>query len=217
MNPGPFIRKLFGPYEHEITEVYRSVFVNLDDFADLVHLWVPRAERILEVGCGEGAMTERIVRKYPTASVLAIDITPRAGRLYRGDQANVRFSRERVEDVATRSPASFDLVLVADVLHHVPLSGRESLLSAIDQAMAPGASLVVKDWVVSASPIHWLCHACDRYLTGDDVHYFPAGGISALVAETFDATAVRKTGFVRPWKNNLAVLVQPDRQLSPKA
>jgi hypothetical protein len=32
--------------------------------------------------------------------------------------------------------------------------------------MAAGGSLAVKDWIVSAGPIHWLCSASDRYLTG---------------------------------------------------
>src|ERR1700737_3902722 len=65
MRPGPLIRRSFGPYERVITEAYRRVFTKLDDFIGLVLVWVPQARRILEVGCGEGAITERLVEAYP--------------------------------------------------------------------------------------------------------------------------------------------------------
>ena len=48
-------------------------------------------------------MTERIVRTYPTATVTAIDISPNAGRLYRGQTSTVTFSQETVEDVTCSS------------------------------------------------------------------------------------------------------------------
>src|SRR5579859_4409597 len=128
MQTGPLVRRLFGPYEHGVAEVYRRLFVNLDDLANLMCAWVPRAQRILEVGCGEGAMTERLVRSYPAASITAIDITTRIGRLYRGPASTVNFFQETVEEVAHRSPASFDLVILADVMHHVPLEARRSLM-----------------------------------------------------------------------------------------
>lgn len=205
---GPLIRRLFGPYEHGVAEVYRRIFVNLDDLSDLMCAWVPQAQRILEVGCGEGAMTERIVQSYPAASISAIDITPRIGRLYRGPVSTVNFCQETVEQAARRSPASFDLVILADVMHHVPLDARKSMLSAIRHAMAPNGNLIFKDWLVSATPIHWLCEACERYLTGDDVSYFTREGLNALVTSTFGPNSVFRTDTVRPWPNNMVVLVR---------
>lgn len=208
MRPGPIIRRLFGPYEHTVTEAYRRFFVDLDEFAKLMCAWVPQAQRILEVGCGEGAMTERIVRTYPTAAVTAIDITPSVGRLYRGRTSTVTFSRETAEDVARREPASFDLVVLADVIHHVPRDARQSLLSAIKQAMAANGSLVLKDWVASATPIHWLCVMSDRYLTGDDVAYCTIEGINTLVTNTFGSGAIRQIDTSRRRPNNVVFLVQ---------
>jgi SAM-dependent methyltransferase len=207
MQPGPVIRQLFGPYEHTVAEAYRHIFVNLDDFARLIRTWVPHAQRILEVGCGEGAMTERITRTYPTATVTAIDITPKVGRLFRGDRFNVTFCQESVEAVANRQPASFDLVILADVIHHVPAEFRPSLISAIDQAMTPNGSFIFKDWLVSKTPIHRLCDMSDRYLTGDDVSYCTTSVINGLL-EPFGPGTIRQTATVRPWKNNVAVLVQ---------
>jgi 2-polyprenyl-3-methyl-5-hydroxy-6-metoxy-1,4-benzoquinol methylase len=182
MQPGPVIRRLFGPYEHTVAEAYRHIFVNLDDFARLIHTWVPQAQRILEVGCGEGAMTERIMRIYPAATIT-------------------------VEAVASRQPASFDLVILADVIHHVPADARRSLMCGIDQAMAPDGSFIFKDWVITKTPIHWLSGVSDRYLTGDEVSYLTMPIIERLLIDPFGPSTIRQTATVRPWHNNVAVLV----------
>jgi 2-polyprenyl-6-hydroxyphenyl methylase/3-demethylubiquinone-9 3-methyltransferase len=212
MRPGPLIRRLFGPYERGVAEAYRRIFVDLDELAQLMAAWVPQARKILEVGCGEGAMTERIVRTYPTATVTAIDISPKAGRLYRGQTSTVTFSQETVQDVACREPASFDLVVLSDVIHHVAADARRPLICAVDQAMAPNGSLLFKEWVVSGSPVHWLVYMSCRYLTGDDVAYCTIGSMKALVTEIFGRGTIRRIGTVRPWHNNVAVLVRRSEQ-----
>jgi 2-polyprenyl-6-hydroxyphenyl methylase/3-demethylubiquinone-9 3-methyltransferase len=83
-------------------------------------------------------MTERLVRAYPDAVVTGIDITPNVGRLFCGDRGRVLFLRKSVQDSARDEPASFELVILCDVLHHVALLEREQFLAAIDHAMAPG-------------------------------------------------------------------------------
>ena len=208
---GPQVRRLFGPYEHGIAELYRRFFIDLDNFAELMHEWIPEAKTILEVGCGEGAMTERIVKAYPSASVTAIDITPKAGRLYRGNPAAVTFRQETVEAVASREPASFDLVVLCDVIHHVPVNLRPSVLSAIRRSLVPNGILLFKDWAISSTPVHWLCNFSDRYLTGDDVTYYTTSGLEKMLTDSFGRGAVRQIKTVPPWRNNVAFLVQSPR------
>jgi 2-polyprenyl-3-methyl-5-hydroxy-6-metoxy-1,4-benzoquinol methylase len=201
---GPAIRSMFGPYERGVAEAYKRVFVDLDDFAGRLRLWVPRPARILEVGCGEGAMVERLARIYPSAVITGIDIKPTVGRLYQGDTTRVTFLQRTADDVARHEPASFDLVVLCDVLHHVPPLERPSLLSAISHAMAPGGSLAVKDWIISSTPIHGLCWLADRYITGDDVEFFTTESIKALLIGAFSFDAIRDEALVRPWSNNIA-------------
>jgi 2-polyprenyl-6-hydroxyphenyl methylase/3-demethylubiquinone-9 3-methyltransferase len=198
---------LFGPYERGAAEAYRRIFIDLDDFVARTEAWVPEPRRILEVGCGEGAVTERLARAFPTATITATDITPAVGRLYRGPAARVNFIQGPVERVAENAPRSFDLVVLSDVLHHVPPVQRHALLSAIDRAMAPGGSLIFKDWAPSVHPIHWLCGFADRYITGDDVDFCTKPELAALLTEVFGAGAIRDEAAVRPWANNVAFLV----------
>lgn len=207
---GPTVRRMFGPYEHHVSDAYRSVFIDLDHCLDRIQQWAPDARRILEVGCGEGAMTERLCRRYPRAQILAIDVTDRVGRLFRGDAARVEFRKAPVEAVAAAEPQAFDLVLLSDVLHHVPVPLRGSLLQAIKTALAPRGVFVFKEWSRSRTPIHWMCEASDRLLTGDDVSYLDRAEVRALLGSTFGAGAVRDECTVKPWRNNIAMLVRPE-------
>jgi 2-polyprenyl-6-hydroxyphenyl methylase/3-demethylubiquinone-9 3-methyltransferase len=199
---------LFGPFEHAVAEAYRRIFVDLDEFVGLMSAWIPEASRILEVGCGEGAVTERLVLAYPTSIVTAIDISPKAGRLFLGEPSRVTFRQQTAEEVARREPGSFDLVILADVIHHVPPSARHSLLDAIKQAMKPNGCLVFKEWLVSHTPMHWLCAASDRYVSGEEVSYCTMDGAKLLLTETFGADSIRRLTTLRKGRNNVVLLIQ---------
>jgi 2-polyprenyl-3-methyl-5-hydroxy-6-metoxy-1,4-benzoquinol methylase len=209
MKVGPLIRQAFGPYEHVISDAYRSIYLDIDAFVSLTRRWKPHANRILEVGCGEGAVTQRLNTAYPNAKITAIDITSRVGRLYRGSLDNVRFIRCAVQEVATRESGQYDLVVLSDVLHHVPLEFRQGLLDAIRTALAPKGTFVFKDWQRNHTPIHWLCYASDRWLTGDRISFMTRNEMRERLALAFGEDALVDEARVAPWWNNLATLVRP--------
>ena len=205
---GSLVRNLFGPYERHVADAYRAIFIDLDAWIEIIARWAPAPTRILEVGCGEGAMTERLARRFPDARVTAIDVTPRLGRLYCGDRTRVRFIETPVERIAAAEPHAFDLVILSDVIHHVPSAARSSLLRGVADALASGGAFIFKDWMRSRAPIHWMCEASDRYLTGDDVSYLNEAEARVLIAATFGAEAVQDAQTVRPWANNAAMLLR---------
>jgi 2-polyprenyl-3-methyl-5-hydroxy-6-metoxy-1,4-benzoquinol methylase len=202
---GPFIRKLFGPHERNIAEIYRRLFVDLNQFASVLHTWVPNPRRVLEVGCGEGAMTERLARVYPSASITAIDICPTIGRLYGGPRECVQFLQRTIAEIAASHPASFDLVILADVIHHVPLDQRIALLESIRAALAPSGVFVFKDWLRTETPIHAVVVILERYVTGDKVSYFSHAEIIALSRQVFGDGSIADHATISPWRNNLAL------------
>ena len=208
MSIGPFIRHLFGPYERQIAEAYRSIYVDIDSYVAGVRQWVPEAARILEVGCGEGAVSERLVTAYPGAEIVGIDITPNVGRLYRGPMGRVHFLQATVQDHAAASPGRYDLVVLADVLHHVPVPLRRALLDTVRGLIAPGGHLAFKEWERTGTPIHWLGYASDRWITGDRIVYMRRDEIAARIAESFGEGAIVAERRVRPWRNNLSLLVR---------
>jgi len=169
---------------------------------------MPQAEKILEVGCGEGAVTEQLARLYPNADIMAIDITPRVGRLFNGNRDRVQFVETTIQAVAATKPGQFDLIILSDVLHHVPIALREELLTAVHSTLAPEGRLFFKDWERRFTPIHWLGYASDRWITGDRIHYLRKQEAAELIAGTFGPDSIIAEARVRPWNNNFAFLVQ---------
>ena len=208
MSPGAVIRRMFGPYETQISEAYRRIFIDLDYFIKVILAWNPSPRRILEVGCGEGAMTERLSRAYPQAEIIAIDITPRLGRLYHGSFAQVQFMQCTAQEIAVAQPGAFDLVVLSDVLHHVPEPERRGLLQAVKDSLAINGNLVFKDWERTASLIHWATYASDRWLTGDRVSSMTRQEMLDRLHEVFWPDAIMDERRCEPRVNNLAFLVQ---------
>lgn len=204
---GLFIRQMLGPLERPASEIYRGLFVDHPALVCQIKHWVP-ASKILEVGCGEGSMTERIVKTYPNAYITGIDITSRVGRMFQGDLSRVTFRQQTISDFVVENPCSFDLVIISDVMHHVPWEMHKKLLTDARKALRPGGYLVLKDWELRATPIHLLCYLTDRYITGDRVQHKTGDEFRVLIRDVFGANCIKDETRIRPWLNNVAFLVQ---------
>lgn len=202
---GPTVRRLFGRHEHRIAALYRAFFFDIEDYGRQMLAWAPTPRRILEVGCGEGAVTEILARLYPDAEIRAIDITPAVGRLYRGSLERVRFQQITVQEVARSQAGMFDLAVISDVIHHVPQTMRVELLGAVRTTLTPDGTLILKDWERRRTLIHWLCHATDRWLTGDRVSHLTSGEMRTLLASA-SFQPLSDDARLRPWPNNFAPL-----------
>jgi SAM-dependent methyltransferase len=215
MSVGSVVRRLFGPYEHQISAAYRAIYLDLDALIARIRQWKPEAARILEIGCGEGAVTERLRIAYPDAEITSIDITPRVGRLYRGSRDRVSFLQCSIQELVARDLPPFDLVLLCDVIHHVPVELRQGLLDSIAATIAPQGIFFFKDWEKNNAPIHALCYLSDRWLTGDRIHYMSREEFRQRLAHSFGEAALQTEARIAPWWNNLAILVAPGANRSP--
>ena len=80
----PFVRNLFGSFEIPIAEAYRRIFIDIQLLMRQIELWFSSAEiqKILDLGCGEGILTERLTNAYLDAHVTGIDVTPATGWIF---------------------------------------------------------------------------------------------------------------------------------------
>lgn len=93
-------------------------------------------ESVLDVGCGEGELAERI-QKELGATVVAIDQSARMVEISRGRGVDARVGN------AQRLPfgdGDFDVVLAAWVLHHV--QGLPETIAELRRVLRPGGRLV---------------------------------------------------------------------------
>jgi 2-polyprenyl-6-hydroxyphenyl methylase/3-demethylubiquinone-9 3-methyltransferase len=210
MSLGSRVRALAGPLEPALARVYRATFFDLGALAEAVHQRVA-AESILEIGCGEGALADEILRRYPRARLVGIDPSPRAGRLFQGDRRRTSFHRASAGELARRSPGAFELVLICDVLHHVPWAEHPALLADAARALRPGGTLVVKEWERRPTPIHLAGYLSDRVVTGDRIRYGHAEEFRRLFTTAFGPGCIEHETRLPPWRNNLAFFLRPGR------
>lgn len=204
---GPAIRGILGPLEKPISEFYRGIFIDLNAFVDQIRQWTT-ATNILELGCGEGAVIERLVKAYPNTNITGIDISPRVGRMFQGDKSHVTFKQQTIKDFASENAASFDLLITCDIMHHIPWELHKEILTDAGKTLKPGGYLVLKDWDRNRTPIHFLCHFADRFITGDHVQYKSADELRELITEVFGANCIKVESRIHPHVNNIAFLVQ---------
>ncbi|MGB7654494.1 MAG: class I SAM-dependent methyltransferase [Novosphingobium sp.] len=205
---GATVRRAFGKHERKVSELWRAIFVDLDAWTAAVREWAPGATRILELGCGEGYSTERLAAAFPEAQIDAVDIADNIGRLYQGPRDKVQFRQIFAEELAAQQPGSYDLIILADVIHHVPKAARQSLLKAVRTLLAPGGVLLFKDWARNHTPIYYFGYASDRWLTGDRIEYLTPGEASEMLRSIFGPASLVSGKRIRPWQNNYAFMVQ---------
>ncbi|MFC7550081.1 class I SAM-dependent methyltransferase [Plantactinospora sp. GCM10030261] len=203
MGLGAAVRQRLGRWEIPAIEVYRNRFINLDDFAaNLASLTT--AKRILEIGCGDGALAQRICAAFPDAEYLGIDIAPDPGRLFQGDRAHATFRSLPSSDLIAEGPAPFDLVVICDVLHHVPEPQRIPILRDADQLTAMDGLIAIKDWERGAGVAHVMAYTADRYISGDQNVRFPSREeLRRVVDEGLPGFAVVSESRIPPRRNNV--------------
>lgn len=116
----------------------------ISDELALITRHVPvKGGRILDIGCGTGAMTRRLVAEAGAEAALGIDMeaalpadaAPIAGLSFRAGRAEAL----DLED------ASFAGVLMLKSLHHVPVDQMDTALAEAARVLRPGGVLYVSE------------------------------------------------------------------------
>jgi ubiquinone/menaquinone biosynthesis C-methylase UbiE len=105
--------------------------------------------RVLDLGCGTGGLSLSIKRRHPSVEVVGIDPDPpalaRARRKARRAGLAIRFDRG-FGDSLPYPDRSFDRVLSAFVLHHLPAEDKEPTLREVGRVLADGGRLHLLDF-----------------------------------------------------------------------
>jgi 2-polyprenyl-3-methyl-5-hydroxy-6-metoxy-1,4-benzoquinol methylase len=213
VSPGQLARRLLGPRLFpRVGRAYRALFV---DMAEVVACFppLPPAARVLDIGGGDGELLNVLLARHPGARATLIDVRADAGA------GLAPALRPRVEvwpatDLAqyrTRAGAApLDLVVLSDVVHHVPAAAQPAFLDQLAALLAaqPAAALVIKD-VRRGGWRSWLCALSDRYVSGDrQARFLVEDELEALVQARIPFLTARRTALHRRNPPNYCLVFQ---------
>jgi len=98
------------------------------------------AVRVLEVGCGAGALARRLAERG--ANVVAVDLSPGMIALARARTPASLAVAYHVADFRDFPARGFDVAISVATLHHLPLADA---LRRLAEAVAPGGRVLVAD------------------------------------------------------------------------
>ncbi len=133
----------------------------------------PQARAALDIGCGAGNYTLKLLERLPGLEVTLIDLSQpmlqRAQeRLKESSATRVMPVQGDVRDIALEQ-ASFDIVMAAAVLHHLRSDEQwRSVFQAIFDSLRPGGSFWIADMIEHDDPAvqELLWQRYGDYLTG---------------------------------------------------
>lgn len=106
---------------------------------------VPPGARVLEIGCGCGIITKHLLKI--ASSVLAIDVSQKNIKIASAYAASPK-SQFRVLDVTSEELSindseNFDVILLADVIEHIPKKKHAKLFNSIEKLLAPEGVVII--------------------------------------------------------------------------
>lgn len=165
-------------YQHVVGEVMR------------VAAGVP-SPRVLDLGCGTGALAACLLDAIPGCSLAGVDLSPRMVEVAR---ARLRDRAEVLLGDAERLPfhdAAFDVVVCNDSFHHYPDPER-----AVFQAwrvLATGGALVLGD-VWQPAPARALMNAWMPRSHEGDVRIYSEAELRDVLGTWFNQVSWRRVG-----------------------
>ena len=126
--------------------VIRDELGLLDELVDLA-----RHPRVIELGCGAAQLSRRLLERFETAEVTALEVDERQhAKNLASPQARLTFVAAGAQAIPFEA-GRFDLALMLKSLHHVPLDMLDPALAEVHRVLRPGGLLYVSEPVFAGA------------------------------------------------------------------
>jgi tRNA (cmo5U34)-methyltransferase len=119
--------------------------------------------RFLDLGCGDGALTQLVMDAYPSAEVAMLDFSEpmlaRAGERLQRLGARGTLVRADLNDpswTGQLSGGGYDAIVSGLAIHHLPGARKRELFAELFGLLAPGGVFVNMDYVLVEGPLRGL-------------------------------------------------------------
>jgi tRNA (cmo5U34)-methyltransferase len=133
--------------------------LQLEVISKIVDLWHSRPSRILDLGCGDGALGRVLLEQYPKAHMIFVDFSEpmlealrkQIGTTQRATVINADFATPaRVEALHDEEP--LDIVVSGFSIHHQPNHRKKELYAEIYEHLSEDGVFLNLEHVSSATP-----------------------------------------------------------------
>ncbi len=141
----------YSQFAHSFSETRSSGSGRLDR----VLAYIPNGARVLDLGCGNGRLVERLEHEGRSVTYTGVDAVPELVAIAQTRRVQLHLSTAefRVADVTAPGwnralpNAPFDVVVALAVLHHIPSHERRTqLLRDIHAVLQPGGTVAMTNW-----------------------------------------------------------------------
>jgi 2-polyprenyl-3-methyl-5-hydroxy-6-metoxy-1,4-benzoquinol methylase len=176
---------------------------------------MPPLARVLDIGCGTGALLLRAVAEGRVREGLGTDVSRPALQTAQqtwqeiaGQFPGTRLSFQQAESPESL-PGPWEVVVMVDVIHHVPPSVQEAFLRAAFRLVAPGGRMIYKDMCIRPWWKRAMNRLHDLVMARQWIHEVPLEKVRQWAAEE-SLEIITETHYSRLWYGHeLLVLHRP--------
>lgn len=187
------LRTIIRAYDSRMVRAYcfiRFIIININ-MLHILNLCMRGKVRVLEIGCGFGLFGCYFGARNPRIQYHGIDLSE--GRIAMARQAAKRLNLQNVSFEAGDACGNLDLqdqydvVIMMDLMHHLPDSGKHHLLSTVIPRLKPDGRLIIKDIARKPAAKLFFTWALDVLMTRSfDMWYWNARRFREAVDARFD-------------------------------
>ena len=117
---------------------------------DLLPQDTERKIRVLDLGCGNGALSKLVLKKLPNAHVVGFDLTPKMLEAYVKNLSEYRGKYELMQGDYRFDPigSNYDIVLAGLTLQHLTWGQRKNFYRLIYTILNPKGSFISNDIII---------------------------------------------------------------------
>lgn len=165
-----------APVSYRALAALRPIICPLDYLIDAV----PDGSSVLDIGCGAGVLLVSLAMAGKISHGVGLDLSQKAISV--AQQVATSQSLPLNFHVNEKN-GTFDVVLLIDVLHHIPSVDQKNFMCNALKKVKPGGRLIVKDMTHKPRWQKWGNQIHDLILARQFIHHIPIKKVEAWADE----------------------------------